>query len=188
MSPTIPRGSAGIKVYCQNQKIQASTPCLDPSESTRTQAPARLTCRVESSLAFAHRLLAKSISVSEWAWLIMSNLVAAVTESGFYHTTISVRWQMSETGSLSAVNQQMESGFTVSLVCLGILVFLKFQMHTWRDSGVFLTMDGMLCMLYVLTMDGMLSVLYVLCALGSGPLKCLILQKKSLWTKSKSNP
>ena len=75
---------------------------------------------------------------------------------------------MSETGSLSAVNQQMESGFTVSLVCLGILVFLKFQMHTWRDSGVFLTMDGML------------SVLYVLCALGSGPLKCLILQKKSL--------
>ena len=115
-----------------------------------------------------------------------------MTESGFYHTTISVRWQMSETGSLSAVNQQMESGFTVSLVCLGILVFLKFQMHTWRDSGVFLTMDGMLCMLYVLTMDGMLcvlyvltmdgmlSVLYVLCALGSGPLKCLILQKKSL--------
>ena len=28
---------------------------------------------------------------------------------------------MPETGSLSAVNQQMESGFTVSLVCLGIL-------------------------------------------------------------------
>ena len=87
---------------------------------------------------------------------------------------------MPETGSLSAVNQQMESGFTVSLVCLGILVFLKFQMHTWRDSGVFLTMDGMLCTLYVLTMDGMLCMLYVLCALGSGPLKCLILQKKSL--------
>lgn len=51
---------------------------------------------------------------------------------------------MSETGSLSAVNQQMESGFTVSLVCLGILVFPKFQMHAWRDFGVFLTMDGIL--------------------------------------------
>lgn len=157
MSPTIPRGSTGIKVYCQNQKIQDSAPCLvlDPSEATAS--PARLTCRVESSLAFAHWLLAKSISVSEWAWLIMSKLVAAVTESGFYHTTIKSFLSGGRCQKLGACQLWTSRWNLVSLLVLsvwGFWYFLKFQMHAWRDFGVFLTMDG---------------VLYVVCSVCTRP-------------------
>ena len=47
MSPAIPRGSTGVKVYCQNQKKQDSTPCLGLGPSQSSASLASLTCGIE---------------------------------------------------------------------------------------------------------------------------------------------
>lgn len=179
MSPTIPRGSTGIKVYCQNQKYRTvHLAWFWPFWGHSISSPAHMQGR--ELLAFAHWLLAKSISVSEWAWLIMSKLVAAVTESGFYHTTIKSFLSGGRCQKLGPCQLWTSRRNLVSLLVLSVWGFLgipKFQMHAWRDFGVFLTMDG---------------ILYVVCSVctrpGSSEVSQRVYKRKSLWTKSKSNP